>query len=239
MTQKYLHLSSYWVLFLFHHDIFQKLKYRLWHLGFLISFLASWLTLEWILEHLQSTAHMWFCDSCSRESESQNDHLPVQVTHTWKWGVFIWGVPGLETYRQLKRSRTSEMKEQDDRGCGPVAPSASCRRQSLGKCHRRQPCRQGINYRLDSQVTITWVGSLSLPLFSFCSCVSCLSRLYLPLTMQLSIYIASYVNTIKRNLYVRMMISNHVLPTLFQHWVCDILFFVQIFHNWMFSQFGG
>lgn len=208
----------------------------MWHLGIQTSFLlASWLMLEWTMELLQSTTRMWFPESSSRESESQNDHLPVQVTHTLGNGVcLLGGFPVLETYRQFKRSRTSEMKEQDDGGCGPVAPSASCRRQSLGKCHRRQPCRQGINYRLDGQVTITWVGSLSLPLFSFCFCVSCLSRLYLPLTMQLSIYIASYVNTIERHLYVKMMISNHVLPTLFQHWGCYILFVVQCFRDRVF-----
>ena len=78
----------------------------------------------------------------------------------------------------LKRSRTSEIKERDERGRGAVAPSGCRRRQSLRRCRRRRrqrPCRQALNYRLDVQVTITWTGSLSLSLFSFWVSVSPLS----------------------------------------------------------------
>lgn len=74
------------------------------------------------------------------------------------------------TLSKFKRSRTSEIKERDETGRGPMAPSGCCRRQSLRKCRRQQPCRRGTNYRLDGQVTITWTRSLSLPLFTFCLC---------------------------------------------------------------------
>lgn len=104
-------------------------------------------------------------------------HVPVTLSHRMAVYLYRWhthrngGFPGLQTHRQFKRSGTSEIKERDKRGRGPMAPSGCHGRQTLRKCRRRQPCRQGVNYRLDGQVTITWTGSLSLTVFVLVFCL--------------------------------------------------------------------
>lgn len=105
-------------------------------------------------------------------------HVPVSLSHRMVIYLYRWHThrnrgfsQAANTHRQFKRSRTSEIKERDERGRGRMAPSGCRGRETLRKCRQRQPCRQGVNYRLDGQVTITWTGSLSLSVFVLVFCL--------------------------------------------------------------------
>ncbi len=132
-------------------------------------------------------------------------HVPVNLSHRMVVYLYRWrthgngGFPGLQTHYQFKRSRMSEIKERDERGRGPMAPLGCCGRQTPRKCRRRQPCRQGVNYRLDGQVAITWTGSLSLSVFVLFFCL---------LTVFSSSFFFFFTSSLSSN--TGFVIENHV-----------------------------
>lgn len=102
-------------------------------------------------------------------------HLPVQVTHTLG---NIFGRGGFPSCKHSINLKGPVHRDQRARRQG-AWPSGSIRRQSPGKRRQSRPWFQDTNYRLDSQVSITWTGSLSLPLFPFSSVLSWLAPLHI------------------------------------------------------------
>lgn len=108
---------------------------------------------------------LWRPDSSSHEAESHSGRLPVRVTHS---GVGGGEFPGCKRTVNLKDPGRQRSKSETRGGVAWWLRQLAAARRSP----RKRRCRQGTNYRLAGQVTITWTGSLSLCPFVTSSCCS-------------------------------------------------------------------